>query len=243
MVWQHAKANYKPIMEKGRVDVTLGMPRAERIAEKYGTTHVVLSFGGANGGAYFARWLRWQIMQARRYTKPNNVYLDAEALRCVPETAITVMDATRSWLIGVASLNGGWHAYYRHAVAQSHTMIFVGTPDWKSSTWCRGEQRDFELENKARIRRGADPIRGIVLAMDGCHLPIPGTRALVAPKRDAELAYTARHAVGSRANPEAAAAFGVKLRQTNLPENKKWSGNFVIDSMTLLQLLQMIDRP
>ncbi|MBN3881485.1 MAG: hypothetical protein HWQ44_00460 [Nostoc sp. JL34] len=58
----------------------------KQIVSKYGTTHIVLSFGAADGGAMFAQWLQREIMQRKGYTQPNNVYLDTFALDHVPST-------------------------------------------------------------------------------------------------------------------------------------------------------------
>jgi len=46
-------------------NVDLGAQRAAAIAAQHGEARVVLSFGARGGGTYFARWLRWQIMQAK----------------------------------------------------------------------------------------------------------------------------------------------------------------------------------
>jgi hypothetical protein len=55
----------------------------------------VLSFGARGGGAYLTRWLRWQIMQAKGLTRPNNVNLDTVALAQVPATNFAVVDARK----------------------------------------------------------------------------------------------------------------------------------------------------
>ena len=146
----------------------LGSARAAAIARQFGEAKVVLSFGAANGGAYFGKWLRHQIMQRFGYSEVNNVYLDTVSLAEVPETTFKrFATATRPWITGVASMNGGWRAYYRNAIAQCHTMIFVVTPAWSNSPWCAGELAHFEQVNRWRAQTRAKPIQGIALLAGG----------------------------------------------------------------------------
>ncbi|EKE69143.1 hypothetical protein [Gallaecimonas xiamenensis] len=212
------------------------LQQAQVLQQQHGVTHVTLSFGARNGGAYFARWLRYQIMQRRGWHQVNSVYLDTECLKMVPNTVSTVVDAARPWLVGVASMNGGWKEYYRHAVATSQTMIFVATPEWSNSPFCNMERRYFIYENARRRRQNLPPLRGIVLAMDGHHINIPGAITIDASKVDVETHYQERHQVTHRANPAAAARFGVVLRQTNLPQNHNYLGNYTIAGQPLLRL-------
>jgi hypothetical protein len=160
-------------------NVDLGAQRAAAIAAQHGEARVVLSFGARGGGAYFARWLRWQIMQAKGLSKPNHVYLDTVALAEVPATSFAVVDARKPWLTGIASFNGGWRAYYRNAIMQAKVMIFVGTREWCSSPWCKGEYDYFRLEAARRLQEGLTPLRGIALKMPGCSESFPGLVSLV----------------------------------------------------------------
>ena len=98
--------------------VDIDWHRAEAIARQHGTSHIVLSFGAAGGGALFARWLRFQLMERLGLKQPNNVYLDTIGLSLVDETKFMVRDGRRPWMTGVASMNGGWRAYYRVAISQ-----------------------------------------------------------------------------------------------------------------------------
>ena len=164
MTW--VKAN-KPT-GAGSAPVDLAAHRAAAIAAQHGRAHVVLSFGARGGGAYFARWLRWQIMQAKGLTRPNHVYLDTVALAEVPETRVATVDARKPWLTGVASFNGGWRAYYRNAITQAQVMLFVGTPEWSASPWCRGEYDAFRREVEERRRAQRPSLRGVALLLPGC---------------------------------------------------------------------------
>jgi hypothetical protein len=146
----------------------IGASRAAGIARQYGEARVVLSFGAADGGAYFGKWLRHQIMQRFGYTEINNVYLDTVSLAEVPDTSFKKMaDAKKPWITGVASMNGGWRAYYRNAIEQCHTMIFVVTPAWSRSVWCGGEFKHFLQVNRWRLESGQKPIHGIALMAGG----------------------------------------------------------------------------
>lgn len=221
-------------------------PRHEMIARRntqiHGRTHVVLSFGAHNGGAYFARWLRWQIMQMRGYRQPNNVYLDTEALKLVPETRIEVKDNSRPWLTGVASMNGGWHDYYRYAMTQAHTMVFAITPEWANSPWCRKEARDFLDETWDRQREGRPPLRGISLLFDDTLPGVARTQPLRAVKQDVDSAIPVKEKV-VHGNHAAAAAFGVQLKQAAIAPTPGWGGLFTMDGAGLLRLMQHIGRP
>ena len=148
--------------------VDIGSARAAEIASRYGLARVVLSFGAADGGAYFGKWLRHQIMQRFGYTEVNNVYLDTVSLAEVPDTSFKKFaDAKKPWITGVASMNGGWRAYYRNAIAQCHTMIFVVTPAWSRSVWCAGEFKHFIEVNRRRLQDRETPIHGIALMAGG----------------------------------------------------------------------------
>lgn len=153
----------------------LGSARAASIARQFGEAKVVLSFGAAGGGAYFGKWLRHQIMQRFGYTEINNVYLDTVSLAEVPDTTFKKFaTATRPWITGVASMNAGWRAYYRNAIAQCHTMIFVVTPAWSSSAWCAGEFQHYEQVNRWRRQTGEKPIHGVALMAGGSIDATPG---------------------------------------------------------------------
>ncbi|WP_417359271.1 hypothetical protein [Gallaecimonas pentaromativorans] len=217
------------------------LQRAQALQQQHGVTHVTLSFGARNGGAYFARWLRYQIMNRKNWLPyVNSVYLDTECLKIVPGTQRTTVDAARPWLVGVASMNGGWKEYYRHAVATSRCMIFVATPEWSNSPFCNMERRYFIYENARRRRLNLPALRGIELVMDGHHINIPGAVTIEAAKEDAETHYQERHQVTHRANPAAAARFGVTLRQTELPQNQNFRGNYTIAGQPLNRLLNLL---
>jgi hypothetical protein len=180
MAWTKAKPDVKGIMQRGRGDVTIGNARVAAIAARYGSTEVVLSFGSADGGAKFAKWLRWNLMRRLGLKQINSVYLDTVALAQVPETQFKEIGVGTPWYNATASMNGGWHGYYRHAVAQARAMIFVGTPAWQTSMWCQGELRDFQNENRDRKRRGAAPVHGVNIAFaDMPVINIPDTKLVV----------------------------------------------------------------
>ncbi|MEX2584197.1 MAG: toll/interleukin-1 receptor domain-containing protein [Gemmatimonadota bacterium] len=143
------------------------MDKAARIAQRNGEAKVVLSFGSANGGAYFARWLRWQLMQRFGYSQPNNVYLDTVALETMPGTFFKSVDKTMPWVTGIASINEGWKQYYDFAISQCHTMIFVVTEAWSSSPWCQGEFQEYAKVNRTRRMNGQKPIKGMALMVSG----------------------------------------------------------------------------
>lgn len=217
------------------------LQRAQALQQQHGVTHVTLSFGARNGGAYFARWLRYQIMQRKNWQQVNSVYLDTECLKMVPGTQTTVVDAARPWLVGVASMNGGWKEYYRHAVATSQCMIFVATPEWSNSPFCNMERRYFIYENARRRRLHLPALHGIELVINNHHINVPGAviikaDAIEATKEDVETRYQERHQVTHRANPAAAARFGVALRQTELPQNHNFRGNYTIAGQPLITL-------
>lgn len=135
----------------------------QQIVSKYGTTHIVLSFGAADGGAMFAQWLQREIMQRKGYTQPNNVYLDTFALDHVPGTRHE-MKLIRPTAGGLASLNEAWDEYYNVAVSTAHTMIFVATTAWYSSLHCKHELKEHFLEeNQNRCQKGQRPLSGVVL--------------------------------------------------------------------------------
>ena len=179
-----------PALKKAQqVKVDIGGARAAQVAAQFGEARVVLSFGAREGGANFARWLRWQIIQQRGYGKPNNVYLDTVALAEVPETKIAVVDPRRPWLTGVASYNGGWRAYYRNAILQAHTMIFVGTEPWSNSVYCRGEYDYFVYEARRRRTEGRPPLNGLVVRFSDCKEPFPGLPSIAAEREYADVGF------------------------------------------------------
>src|SRR5687767_4768045 len=104
----------------------IALDRARSIAQRYGETRVIVSFGAADGGALFAQWLRVELMRLKRYREPNSVYLDTIALSQVPGTELRMREI-RPTAGGLASMNEGWADYYKYAVATAHTMIFVAT--------------------------------------------------------------------------------------------------------------------
>jgi hypothetical protein len=159
-------------VSRSRIDI--GWARAAHIAKKHGQTKVVLSFAAANGGAFFAQWLRDQINRWKGLSQPNEVYLDAEALKHVPLTRFVLKDRRMPWVFGLASMNEGWRGYYRHAIRQADAMIFVGTSDWSRSQWCRGELKDFRDEVAERSREGRKPLNGIALMLPNCTEAFPG---------------------------------------------------------------------
>ncbi len=137
--------------------------KIEQIVSRYGKTYVVLSFGSADGGAMFGQWLQQEIMKKKGYTQPNNVYLDTFGLDNVPGTRHE-MKLVRTTAGGLASLNEAWEEYYIHAVSIAHTMIFVATASWYSSSYCRGElENHFFEENQNRCQKGERLLSGIVL--------------------------------------------------------------------------------
>ena len=142
------------------------MNQAEKIrlsASRHDMTHVVLSFGSADGGAMFAQWLQREIVQQKGYTQPNNAYLDTFALDHVPGTRHE-MKLIRPTAGGLASLNEAWDEYYNVAVSTAHTMIFVATTAWYSSDYCRRElEEHFFVENQNRCQKGQRPLTGVVL--------------------------------------------------------------------------------
>lgn len=221
-------------------------PHVERMARQlslaHGPTRVVLSFGAFNGGAYFARWLRWQIMQRRGWSRINSVYLDTEALKLVPDTKIEVKDNSRPWLTGIASMNGGWHGYYRYAMSEAHTMLFALTREWMASQWCRQEADDFRDENEQRRRAGKAPLRGVSIVFDGEVPPIPGTQVLHAQKQDVDGAIPQKEQI-VRADPTAGQRFGVTLRAADIAPTPGWGGLFTMDGASLLRVLQAIGQP
>jgi hypothetical protein len=164
MTWQKALT---PSAHLKTSHIDIDSHRAARIAAQFGTTEIVLSFGAAGGGALFAKWLRWQLMQRFGLHQPNAVYLDTVGLSLVPETNFTVREKSRPWLTGVASLNGGWRAYYRVAISQCHTMLFVGTQAFAASPWTQGELEYFNYERARRLREGGTPLRGVALILPG----------------------------------------------------------------------------
>jgi len=214
--------------------------RAEKSSVLHGRTHVVLSFGARNGGAYFGKWLRYMIMKREGWTRKNSVYLDTECLKGVPDTTYNVVDASRPWLIGVASLNPGWKEYYRYAMHQAGAMIFAATPEWSDSTYCAQEKRYYIYENAWRRRNRQPPLRAVELSLGGYRINIPGATVITAEKVDAELECQPRHVVQHRANHNAAARFGVNLVSQEIPSNKEFKGNYTIAGRPLLQLCTAI---
>ncbi len=136
--------------------------KSQQLASRQGTTHVVLSFGAADGGAMFAQWLQREIMQRKGYTQPNNVYLDTFGLDHVPGTTF-LMKEIRPTAGGLASLNESWEEYYKHAMSTAHTMIFVVTAAWFSSDYCRHELDYFIVENQVRSQEGQPRLSGVAL--------------------------------------------------------------------------------
>jgi hypothetical protein len=156
----------------------------QQIVSKYGTTHIVLSFGAADGGAMFAQWLQREIMQRKGYTQPNNVYLDTLALDRVPGTRF-VMKEIRPTAGGLASLNEDWNEYYRYAMSTAHTMIFVATAAWFSSFYCRRELHYFIAENQTREQQGQRRLSGVALTFSesGTSSDFAGMVAIPTTKR------------------------------------------------------------
>ncbi len=136
--------------------------KSRQLASRQGTTHVVLSFGAANGGAMFAQWLQREIMQRKGYTQPNNIYLDTFGLDHVPGTTF-LMKEIRPTAGGLASLNESWEEYYKHVMSTAHTMIFVATAAWFSSDYCRHELDYFIVENQVRSQEGQPRLSGVAL--------------------------------------------------------------------------------
>lgn len=171
--------------------------RVRSIADRHGPTHVVLSFGARDGGATFAQWLRLEIMRAKGWSQPNNVYLDTIGLAAVPGTSLS-MRQVGPGTGGLCSLNDGWNAYYRHAMRQAGHMIFVLTAAWQRSPNCAGELRDFHQENLRRRGAGEPPLRAIALGFaDGGITPFPGDAILIpAQQRHAVAAAAARARLG-----------------------------------------------
>lgn len=125
-------------------------------------THVVVSFGAADGGAMFAQWLHRELVKWKGYTESDNVYLDTFALDRVPNTTYKMREI-RPTAGGLASLNEEWEKYYKQAISTAHTMIFVATAAWFSSSYCRRELDYFITENQFRARGGLHPVFGVAL--------------------------------------------------------------------------------
>ncbi len=168
-----------PVVAPAR-HVDAGEPNAGVIARRYGRSRVVLGFGAANGGALFARWLRWNIMRRFGYTEPNAVYLDGDAP--VPETCVEAHAPDRPWLTAVASRNDGWRAYSRAAMAQSRAVIFVGTKEFGESAWTPEELEYFDDAHRERARERRPPLKGIALVFPGCTVTFPGITTLACRK-------------------------------------------------------------
>lgn len=141
--------------------------RVEQEAARLGRTHVVLSFGARNGGALFAQWLRSELMRHFCFKQTNNVYLDTFSLREFYGTKAVILGDKAG---GLASMNDAWADYYKNAVRQAHTMIFVATAEWFRSAFCGRELNEYSAENARRRQDGRPTLRGIALRFPG-----PGT--------------------------------------------------------------------
>jgi hypothetical protein len=162
----------------------IGLDRARSIAQRYGETRVVLSFGAADGGALFAQWLRVELMKLKGYREPNNVYLDTVALSQVPGTELRMREI-RPTAGGLASMNEGWTDYYRYAVSMAHTMVFVATKAWYRSPYCGNELKWYIAENQERRQGGRRSLRGLALTFpeEGGLTVFGGMRSIRARKK------------------------------------------------------------
>ena len=129
---------------------------------------VVLSFATKDGGAGVAMVLRQAIMQRKGYLKPDDVYMDSVALAQNPTSNVKPVDPSRGqgWK-GQISLNDAWNQFYRQAIEECHTMIFIVSPEWTLSKWCKGELDHYEQVNWWRQSVGRKRIKGIALMWGG----------------------------------------------------------------------------
>lgn len=171
----------------------------EELEARYGKPKIVLSFGARDGGALFAQWLREELRRRKGYAAAQNaVYLDTIALQNNVGTKLTMrtivetpMRTSRLWNShsmvptagGLASMNQAWRWYYKYAVKNAHTMIFMVTKAWSESSYCRDELDIFKEENERRGKKGRDLLKGICLKFeDGLALAAPNMQVIEARK-------------------------------------------------------------
>jgi hypothetical protein len=159
----------RALLQRREVAIGVG-ERIARVVEKYGVTHVVISFGAAEGGAVFADWLRERINERKGYRERTNVYVDATALQDLPGSEL-VMSGTR-YANGVAtggrlsSANDGWAEYYKHAISMANVMVFSFTASWFRSAWCGRELNYYIQENGRRLSEGRPALIGLGLLFE-----------------------------------------------------------------------------
>ncbi|MFT5526851.1 MAG: hypothetical protein ACI9HK_004831 [Pirellulaceae bacterium] len=213
------------------------------LEEQRGRTRVVMSFGTREGGAFFAAWLRNEIIRFKGYTDDNSVYLDSVALQnapgirkqVVPGTTVMVVDPSSRWETGVASLNMRWRLYYQNAMSQAHTMIFVGTPAWCASEWCRMELDFFADENRHRNADNKQLLKGIALIFPGCTEAFSGMTHVVA-RCESISRPTSKTMVVAGKSGMTELGSAIKARDMSIPDY------YTMHGQALLQLMSRISR-
>lgn len=203
----------------------------------YSTTKVILSFGGADHGAPFVHWLRDAIMKDRGYYGEDEVYVDAVALRkfCpsldergneLPNTSGGAQTAIKAvnggTYTGLAAKNEDWNKYYKKAMSEAHTMIFVATEAWNNSEWCQLELAQYMQENMNRKNKRRTEIKGIALTF-----PVD-TDCTIGP-RPVSITFK---------GPKEVVATKVPAPAFNCPQGK--IGGWVIDYNSLQKVLDEI---
>lgn len=94
-----------------------------------GDTRVLLSFGSAQGGFQYTLALRQAIMEAKGWTHPSSVYVDA----------VSAKEHERSRVANDRTLNPVWSALYLSAIRCCKAMVFLVTKPWVDSQWCQQE--------------------------------------------------------------------------------------------------------
>jgi hypothetical protein len=116
-------------------------------------THILLSFGGIDGGFEFTWQLRNDLMQ--HYHRNPFQAGSADAFFAYLD-AVSLMGWHGSFYNWNSEIycykfsNENWKKYYDVATAQCQYMVFVLTKPWFDSQWCWGEYDEFRKSSKAK---------------------------------------------------------------------------------------------
>ncbi|HYF09652.1 MAG TPA: hypothetical protein VD970_18695 [Acetobacteraceae bacterium] len=66
----------------------------------------------------------------------------------------------------IGTMNDAWDARYAQAINEARVMLFVVTPAWLESQFCRGEYHQFYSTRKIRAHAKGKPLQGYALTFD-----------------------------------------------------------------------------
>lgn len=153
-------------------------PTPAKVQELTGTTRVIVSFGGMDGGFELTAQLRLDIMdrygRRRIFRDPAGkflsmqsdesfCYLDAVTLKNAEGTTYNQVMIEKTDITGYKSkravdinkmANPYWNTYYPAAVANAAVMVFQITNPWLNSEYCLEEFGWFIAQSVRNIERG-----------------------------------------------------------------------------------------